>query len=360
MHKCVLLLGESDDEKKLAKSCLLLALVIRNVSAASDQPSPVDTNTLGQRSVVPIHEVLIGPKMVPRYTINVIVNGQPLQAGLDTGSTGLRLLPRAVAQAGISSSGIDATYGYGSGVTLIGPNTLASVEIGSSKKEILLQAVRMTGCRGGGNDCPAGKLTPSQYGLMGSGFPNQGFSAIIGIRFGSKLAPNPLVKLGVESWIVHIPQRGKGDGFLVLNPDSRDTKDFVPLLSKSQPTGSVDGCIKVARLEAQEICSAILWDTGAPAITVRNAQRPRAWQPGAPIEMLFTTASGAPLPPIEFRAGDPERRGRANFSSAPNRPGLQVSAGLLPYYSYDMFYNAKTGGMAVRANTGNHSFTSAR
>ncbi|MCF5051548.1 hypothetical protein GIW50_08535 [Pseudomonas syringae] len=349
-------------KKKVAKGSLLLALVLGNVWAANAQPPlvNVDANTFGQRSVVPIHEVLIGPKKVPRYTINVIVNGQPIQAGLDTGSTGLRLLPRAVERAGVSPSGVDDTYGYGSGVTLIGPNTLASVQIGSSKKEISLQAVRITGCRGGGIDCPAGKLTPSQYGLMGSGYPGQGFPAIVGIRFGSKLAPNPLVKLGVDSWIVHIPQRGEGDGFLILNPDSHDIKDFVPLLSKGNPTGSVDGCIKVARLEAQEICSAILWDTGAPAITVRNAERPRAWQPGAPIEMRFTSASGAPLPSIEFRAGDPERRGRANFSPAPNRPGVQISAGLLPYYFYDVLYNAKTGGMAVHANTANHDFPSSR
>lgn len=335
---------------------LLLAMTMSTGWAEDVQPSPVsrEISALHQRSVVPIHEVPISPEAIPQYAITVIVNGQRLEAGLDTGSVGLRLLPRAVKQSGIWASGSDDLYGYGSGVTLHGPDAPASVQIGDLKQAIPVQAVQVAGCRGASDSCPAGELSPAQYGLMGSGFAGKGFPAILGIRLEPGRLPNPLVGLGAERWIVHIPQRGAGEGSLILNPNAADVEGFVPLQSKDDPAGSVDGCVAVARPGARQICSAMLWDTGAPAISVRNAPRPPSWQPGAPIEMSFTTESGSRLPAIAFRAGDVEHGARTTFSPAPNRPGIHISAGLLPFYAYDVLYNATTGAMAVRANTGDY------
>lgn len=302
------------------------------------------------RSVVPIREVVIRPIGTPRYVITVTVNGVPMEAGLDTGSLGLRLLPRAVARAGIAAGGAGYTYGYGSGVVLDGPDARALVRIGASQARIAVQAVARVTCRKGAQKCPAGHLEPGAYGLMGSGQAGQGFPAIIGVRLESGTIDHPLSVLGVKRWIVHLPARGGGGGALILNPDARDTAGFVPLRNGADGKGTVAGCIMVARPDARQICGPTLWDTGAPGIGVKNAPRPPAWQEGVPAEMRFVTSDGTREPRIAFRAGDRDHGGQATFAAAPQRTGPYVSAGTMPFYAYDMLYDATTGQMAIRPN----------
>lgn len=303
------------------------------------------------RSVVPIREVVIRPIGTPRYVITVTVNGVPMEAGLDTGSVGLRLLPHAVRRAGVSATGPGYAYGYGSGVVLRGPDVQANVRIGGSQRDIALQAVRLVGCRDGGNRCPAGTLTPQQYGLMGSGQPGQGFPAILGIRLESGQSVNPLTALGVQRWIVHLPARGGGGGALILNPDARDRAGFVPLRTGVDRSGTVASCLMVARPDARQICGPTLWDTGAPGIAVKNAAAPSAWQAGVAAEMRFVTSDGSHEPRVAFRAGDREHGGHADFARAPQRSGVYVSAGTMPFYAYDMLYDSGSGTMAIRPNT---------
>jgi len=312
---------------------------------------PSGVKAQGERSVVPIREVVIQPIGTPRYVITLVVNGVPMEAGLDTGSVGLRLLPRAADRANVRASGPGYAYGYGSGVVLRGPDVQANVRIGKSEQGITLQAVRSAGCRDGGNRCPAGKLTPQHYGLMGSGQPGRGFPAILGIRLESGQSVNPLTALGVQRWIVHLPARGSGGGALIFNPDARDMAGFVPLRTGVDRSGTVAGCLMVARPDARQICGPTLWDTGAPGIAVKNAAAPPAWQAGVAAEMRFVTSDGSRYPRIAFRAGDRNHGGHADFARAPQRAGLYVSAGTLPFYAYDMLYDAVSGTMAIRPNT---------
>lgn len=79
-----------------------------------------------KRSVVPIREVVIELAGAPRYTVTVTINGTPIEAGLDTGSVGLRILPAATLRAGVTPGVQPATYSYGSGVQLDG--TIASAD----------------------------------------------------------------------------------------------------------------------------------------------------------------------------------------------------------------------------------------
>jgi hypothetical protein len=319
---------------------------------------PLATPGLAQapvRSVVPIREVVIRPQGTPRYVITVTVNGVPMDAGVDTGSLGLRLLPRAVDHARVTVAGPADHYGYGSGVVLDGPDTTATVGIGDLKGAITLQAVRSVGCRDNKADCPANRLTPARYGLMGSGQPNQGFPAIIGVRLVTGKIPHPLVALGARRWIVHLPARG-GTGALILNPDARDVAGFVPLRNGAGHAGTVAGCLMVARPNAQRICGPTLWDTGAPAIQVKNAPRPPAWQQGVAAEMRFETADGSPAPGLALQAGDPDHGGKSSFDPAPRQPGVSISAGTMPFYAYDILYDSQADSMAIRPNADQRGF----
>jgi len=300
------------------------------------------------RSVVPIREVDIQPEGTPRYVIRVVVNGVAMDAGLDTGSVGLRLLPRAVAKAGIVATGPSYTETYGSGVVLDGPNAAASVQIGALQHRIGLQAVHDVGCKAGGDGCNAhpGTLDPAQYGLMGLGHPGQGFPAIIGVRLAPGNVEHPLKGLGAQRWIIHLPPRQGGGGALILNPNEDDVAGFVPLATASAPRGAVNGCVMIARPDARRICGGILWDTGAASITVKNAPRPPAWVPNAIAEMHFASNGGTPGPALAFRTGDRAHGSEARFEPA-NTTGTMIQAGVMPFYAYDMLFDAN-GGIAIR------------
>lgn len=312
-----------------------------------------------ERSVVPIRRVEITPDGTPRFTIPVTVGGVTLETGFDTGSSGLRLLPRAVRRSSVVETDKGQLYGYGSGVTLRGPVALGRVRIGATEATIELQAVREVGCRkvnGEATDCPANKVSPDDYGLMGGGSPGQGFDAIIGVRVQPSEQPNPLVALGVRRWLVHLPRLGESDGALILNPDARDTEGFSPLRAatnaKGERDGSVAGCLMLAREGAVRICGPTLWDTGAAGIRVLNSQRPPAWMRGVKARMGFATAAGGRPVAVGFRTGDPGQRTFTTFAPDKRRPGVSISAGQMPYYAYDALYDAGRGEMAVRARTG--------
>ncbi|GAA0660053.1 hypothetical protein FHT00_002895 [Sphingomonas insulae] len=302
------------------------------------------------RSVVPIREVDIRPIGTPRYAIEVVVNGTPMLAGLDTGSTGLRLLPRAAALARIAPGGEPERYDYGSGVLLDGHQARADVAIGGARSMVTVQAVDRVGCNARKPDCPASHLAPADYGLMGSGQAGQGFPAIIGIRLDAGRVGNPLPRMGVHRWIVHLPQRGGGGGTLILNPDARDTAGFVPLRAgAANAHGTVAGCVALALPGARQACGPTLFDTGAPGITVLHADRPPAWQPGRRARLLLDPAQGGRSPVVGFVTGDQAHGANTSFQPEAGSQTV-VHAGTLPFYAFDVLFDADSTMIAVRPN----------
>ncbi|SEK25478.1 hypothetical protein SAMN05216382_0053 [Sphingomonas palmae] len=320
----------------------VIAAGILTATGAQAQEAP--------RSIVPIREVDIRPVGTPRYVIEFVVNGAPMMAGLDTGSTGLRLLPRAAARARVAPGGEAETYSYGSGVELDGRRVDADVAIGGARGRVAIQAIDRVTCVARQPDCPAARVSPDAYGLMGSGQPGQGFPAIIGIRLMSGRVDNPFRALGVRRWIVHLPQRGGGAGALVLNPEARDLAGFVPLQpGAANPRGTVAGCVSLAIPGAERLCGPTLLDTGAPGLTVLDRSAPPRWQEGARARIDFAPTRGSPPPALGFVAGDKAHGAHATF-----KPGgsdrVTIHAGTLPFYAYDVLFDADSNTIAVRPN----------
>jgi hypothetical protein len=72
----------------------------------------------GERLEVPIKQTLLTDG-VTRYSISVAIGGSPpIDVMLDTGSTGLRMLPGTVPVSAYTISNRPSVYGYGSGVRL--------------------------------------------------------------------------------------------------------------------------------------------------------------------------------------------------------------------------------------------------
>ena len=327
----------------------------RRLAAAAATVSLAATAALAQnapRSVVPIREVVIRPIGTPRYVIEVVVDGVPMLAGLDTGSTGLRLLPRAVRRASVAPNGPSETYSYGSGVELDGHRATVDVAIGGARGRATIQAVDRVGCVPGEQTCNASHLLPEEYGLMGSGRSGQGFPAIIGTRLTDGRVNNPLTAMGVHRWIVHLPQRGGGGGALVLNPDLRDLAGFVPLRpGANNPRGTVAGCIALAIPGAERLCGPTLLDTGAPGLSILHAEAPPQWQRGRRARLAFAAARGGAPQALGFVTGDKANGAGADFKlSADNVDRTTIHAGTLPFYAYDVLFDADAVTISVRPN----------
>lgn len=300
------------------------------------------------RSVVPIREVVIRPAGTPRYAVTIVVNGVPIETGLDTGSIGLRILPRAVAHAGVVAEAQTVRYSYGSGVQLDGHRATVDLAIGAARGRVPVQAIERVSCANGGS-CPASRVPPAAYGLMGSGRPGQGFQAIMGTRLNGGDIPNPLTAMGIRRWIVHLPARGGRGGVLILNPDAHDVAGFVSLRHGAGEPGTVAGCAMIARPDARRFCGPTLLDTGESGLHIRGAARPPGWQRGLPARLVLPSAAGDGAPTVAFRTGDEPDGAETQFQ--PGRgTGLSLNAGTLPFYAYDVLFDQQRDSIAVRPN----------
>jgi hypothetical protein len=233
----------------------------------------------GDRTVVPIsqHRLLNGDV---RFTVPVrIGNGRVIEAMLDTGSFGLRVMSRALASSQYEPTGIVRSYGYGNGVVLRGPLARATVAIGNatSRGPINIQVVQSVGCRPSRPRCPASRVSAEDYGIGGDGLPHAGYDAIVGVSMRFSRAPgaatNPLVALGDERWIVVLPKPGTSkSGELIVNPTPSDIAGFNRVSLRRLPGGeSGFGQVMDSRipncperpLEQQARCQTMALDSGA-------------------------------------------------------------------------------------------------
>lgn len=217
-----------------------------------------------------------------RFSVSVRVGGGiPIEAMLDTGSFGLRVMAKALAPTQYEPTGISRGYGYGSGVVLRGPLARAVVAIGDATTgaPISIQVVQSVGCGQVNPACPASRLAPGDYGIGGDGLWREGFDAILGLSMRGSDAPgaavNPLSVMGSRRWIVILPGPGSAaPGRLIVNPGVGDLAGFHPVQLRSLPARA-DGRPQVVDseipscpdkpLEKQSSCPPMMLDSGAAA-----------------------------------------------------------------------------------------------
>jgi hypothetical protein len=293
----------------------------------------------------------------PIYSVPVRIGSTLIDTGVDTGSTGLRVLPNVLqpqdAQAGVQSE----VYSYESGIKLDGVVGTAPIAFGSRAGSGFLQLVRTVGCTMKKPDCPATRVGgPEHYGLQGQGTPDAGFKAIAGLRFQPAkpgATDNPFVEIGVRRYLIDLPRRDETDGRIVLDPDARDTQDFVELPNAADVFGiglatTVPGCL-VNLSSNQAICGEILLDTGAPGI---SAHVPGAtdtdWPLNTPARFIFGDGHGHALAIEDFTAG-PVHFGHVHINGAPPQQAqAYISAGVTPYLAFSVLYDADRRGIALR------------
>jgi hypothetical protein len=295
------------------------------------------------RSEVPIHQRVLkhGER---RYSIPIKVGATQIEAGLDTGSTGLRILPGTLSAQDAVASDAQDSYGYGAGTYFDGVIATGMLSIGGLSASATMQLIQKVGCRRIKPHCPASRLAPSQFAIMGSGEVGQGFRAIIGIGMAQTQAGNPLSAIGAKRWIVELPRRGE-EGRLILNPSDDEVKGFV-LLPLAAVYGrqdglhdAVDGCI-LNDATKEKACGCLLMDTGAPGIQVINGTLgDNAWPSGTAALLAFY-GSNRDLAAIEnFTVDTYAHASHLFFKNKQPTRDTAIRAGLSPYLAFDVLYD---------------------
>lgn len=305
------------------------------------------------RAEIPIREVILSDGE-RRYAVPISVGGVRIEASLDSGSTGLRVLPGVVPAASERLSGHRTTYSYDSGTQFGGEVAEADLIIGVMGRA-KFQQIDKVGCRIG-VVCPAAKVNPDQFGIQGSGLPNEGFKAILGVNMASDETPNPLIAMGVKRWIIELPRPGQNEtGRLVLNPTDDEVAGYrifpTDRQFRDQRGGlhdAIAGCL-INQTTKRSICGPTDLDTGAPAIQVGMRDAPDAWKPQTPAMMVFLD-KGQPAIGAQFTLGQGPGT-HMTMRSQPNGPAeAHIFLGILPYFVFSALYNpgVETVGLKAR------------
>ncbi len=337
-------------------------LALCTVVAAGSLSAPVLAID-APRVDVPISQTVL-PNGDTRYSVPVTVgDGAPIEAALDTGSFGLRVLSRALDPAQYEATPIERHYAFGSGARFNGVLAKGEIGVGGAKSEspLLFQLIQSVDCTEQKPKCPASRLDAKDYRIAGSGFSGLGYDAILGVSLRrapvADAADNPLGALGAERWIVALPRPGQlTPGHLIVNPAPEEVAGFTLFHLDPQPADgggtpgwkdtALPGCL-VNETSKERLCGATLLDSGAPGFAMNSSKiaHQTSWPEGTSVRLQLQGADK----PVEI-AFKIEHDAASKVSLRPGRgEEAHLSAGSLPYYSYAVLYDRKNGILGMKA-----------
>ncbi len=325
----------------LVLRCLAVsALLAASHSAAQAQSGSVQ---------VPIHEIDLSDG-TRRYVVTIKIDSQPIDAGLDTGSVGLRVLPGGVDTATTKTVGPVQRYSYGAGTTLEGPVVRTAVSVGGLQNGGRWQIIRAIGCSAARPDCPAAHVDSRKFGIQGNGLAGEGFRAILGVGLANADLPNPFQEIGAHRWIIELPRPGEtSSGRLILNPSDEQVAGFTSLLladsHRSRANDAVRACLE--HDGGKPICAPTLIDCGAPGIELVNHRADTGWTEGMGARLTFEQHADTALG-IRFSVGRRAQASRFDAVADPRVNGVRIRSGLLTYFAYDVLYDADRDSIAIK------------
>jgi hypothetical protein len=313
--------------RRLTRPAAALVLCLAGVPQAHAQAATV-------RSEVPIREVILSNGF-SFYSILIGVGGTVIEAGLDTGSTGLRVLPRTLARGDAVASPVRAYASFEIGTEYRGSVGNATLTVGDLAGPSTLHLVGTIGCRRDVPECPAARVSPERFGFMGLGLPREGFRAMMGIGMSEADIQSPLSAIGAERWIVQLPLPGASQpGRLILNPGDDEVEGFA--LLPTVAGDSVTGCI-LNEATGAGACGAVLLDTGGSAIAVRDSSLAGGtWAKGT-AGTITLYDDNRPAAVEHFTIGLPSQASGLLFQAANNEP-TTMNLGRSPYFAFDVLY----------------------
>ncbi len=330
--------------------------VVAVLAGLSALPVRAQDERAGAHVEVPVREVILS-NGTRRYAVLMTAGGTAIEAGLDTGSVGLRLLERAAGGMQIEATPRGTTYSYGIGTRFRGVAAETTLAFDALSGPVPLQIIQKIDCRPDKPACPAAHADPANFGIQGDGLPGAGFVAIFGINMGEDEIANPLVKLGVKRWLIELPKPGDtAPGKLILNPTAAETTGFImfPIIrglgdSDTGAHDAIDGCLRDLKTQ-KTICGALMLDTGAPGIRVVSADREKPWAEGDPAQLILLK-DGKPALWDAFTVGRREQASHFATEDDPQKRVPHLYTGLMPYFLFDVLYDPQHGEIGLRSRS---------
>jgi len=322
------------------------------VSTSSDCEAQQAAVKVDDRFEISINKVIVA-NGAAFYTVPVSIGGSaPIEAILDTGSSGLYVLATALKTTKVSEFG-KFHRGYNSGEIFEGDRALADVSFGGSKVPHSLEIGKVNDvkCSPVKPNCFAAHLTRDNYGIGGSGVPGKGFKAILGIGFEFGTGPNPFADSGFPNWIVSLSERAKGSS-IVVNPDKEELVGFssFPFVGgtpngKSSYRSEIKGCISEARSKFNT-CGAFVLDSGTGLAVIRMKNPPQ-FKSNPPAKFDLQIGEGSGHLDLSF-----EQKYTAPWTVAfLPEDKLQFSlivAGIIPYLKFNVLYDKLGTGIGLK------------
>ncbi len=322
-------------------------LAVMGVMAAL-MVAPIASAQTPQRAEVPIHN-FASPTGLTFYSIPLTLGTAHVEALLDTGSSGLRVLSRALNAPDYATAQTPTDYAFGSGTRMTGVVATGALTLGGLTAPVQFALVQATQCTARIPDCPASKTSFAHFGVAGGGQPDQGLLGLIGVglRKGDSV-DNPLASLGVTSWIVDLPRPGETQGRLVLNPSAGELAGYTLFQLQAGPQGgwldtAVPACVED---EATHIsaCAGAFLDSGAPGIRVGAPVSAAGFPEHSRAHLNFPHAGGDVSADFTLSEGPGTHVAVIDPGPMPQRLFL----GTVPFALFSVFYDSGHGVIGLK------------
>ena len=292
-----------------------------------------------------------------RAIVHVRVGGGPsVPVLLDTGSPGLRLLPRAIGGAATLTGRVIAAT-FGGGETFAGPVVNARVTVGSltTPSPIAVQVINRVLCPREQPGC-----NPNTY--LRAAFASTGAEGIMGIDTGDKFGQrvySPVLQMPSpysNGFSLRLAPQGSGE-LILGTPPVGPGAVTAPLTRSSNPDAFPSGILPYTRdvrmcwsAGAAKSCGITDFDIGTPSTIVSPQSLPDAptkTESGAQIVVPGTTVS------VQTPSGALVWRYAANLTYGNGLTQITSSAGpgfnpgIVPFYTHTIGWNLKTGQIVI-------------
>jgi hypothetical protein len=344
----------------VAAACLLSACgktSPRSPSSAGTAAKPAADPETATIPVTMTQQNLGAGVAAVRAIVHVRVGGGPsVPVLLDTGSPGLRLLPKAIGSgSSLTDRVIAATFGGGE--TFAGPVADARVTVGSltTATPIAVQVIERVLCPKKHPGC-----NPNTY--LDAAFASTGAEGIMGIDTGDKFGQR------VYSPVLQMPSpysngfslrlAPKGSGRLILGtPPVGPGTVTAPLSRSSNPDAFPSGILPYLRdvtmcwsAGAARSCGITDFDIGTPSTIVSPKSLPNAPTETESGEQIIAPGTAVS---VQTPSGVSVWRYTANLNygngltQITSSAGPGFNSGIVPFYTHTIGWNLKTGQIVI-------------
>ena len=275
-----------------------------------------------------------------RYSVPVVIGGKTIQAMLDTGSTGLRILSSAMPAQGYALQTTPSRAAYG-GPIVTGTVAQATVDIAGVSINTPIEVVDSITCEASHPGCDTANIF--------------GYDAILGVGMRGQDVPNPLSLTTSKRWIINLPPPGSGTGELILNPTdatgyanvqlAHETASDVALgITPGWASNQIPVCISRADT-GLSICKGTSFDSGAFNVRTIPSSSGTPWPKGTQATIAVTTNSGTLTD--TFTVGSTPGT-EVYIDPAAVGGARNLNTGPLPFFTYSMLYDYGQGTIGLK------------